>query len=85
MSGAAPGTASGLAAAIASVAERLPAAHVADWAQVLRTVTAEALVARPKEVEAQSNHLGHTASRMACGSGSRTHSRPGFRLPTTSC
>lgn len=53
MSGAASGAASGLPAAIASVTERLPDAHVAAWAQVLRKVTAEAVVVRPKEVEAR--------------------------------
>jgi putative cardiolipin synthase len=49
----APGADGGLAAAIATVAERLPAGHVAVWAQLLRTVPAPAVAARAKEVEAR--------------------------------
>jgi cardiolipin synthase C len=52
MSGPAPGADGGLTVVIASVTERLPAEHVAAWAQLLRTVTAEAVVAQAKEVEA---------------------------------
>lgn len=42
-----------LPAVVASLTERLPADHVAAWARVLQTVTAEAVVTRPKEVEAR--------------------------------
>jgi phosphatidylserine/phosphatidylglycerophosphate/cardiolipin synthase-like enzyme len=52
MSGPASGAADGLPAAIASVTERLPAGHVAAWARVLRTITAETVVSQPKKVEA---------------------------------
>ena len=45
MSGPVSGAADGLPDAIVSVTERLPAGHVAVWAQILRTVTAEAVVA----------------------------------------
>jgi cardiolipin synthase C len=44
---------SGLPAVIASVTALLPAGHVAAWARVLRSVTAEAVVSQNKQVEAR--------------------------------
>lgn len=53
MNGPASDADSTLTAAIASVTERLPAGHVAVWAQLLRTITAEAAAAQPEAVAAQ--------------------------------
>ncbi|HUY47187.1 MAG TPA: DISARM system phospholipase D-like protein DrmC [Streptosporangiaceae bacterium] len=47
------GGAGGLAAVIASLAERLPSGHVTAWARVLRSVTAEAVMSQGRQVEAQ--------------------------------
>src|SRR5947207_3163125 len=42
-----------LPAVIAAVTERLPAGHVTAWAGILRTITAQGVVAHGKQVEAR--------------------------------
>jgi putative cardiolipin synthase len=53
MSGTAPRSADSLPVVIASLTERLPAGHVTAWARTVRTVTADTVVARAREIEAR--------------------------------
>jgi hypothetical protein len=76
MNGPASGADSSLPAAIASVTQRLPAGHVAVWAQVLRTITAGAAVAQPEAVAAQ---LINAKPGFALGGTRPAWSPPGVR------